>query len=365
MTIYLWGQRNLYGGGVHFSSFVDAMKRPNFFSGLVQEVNIQGQDLTDIVAQTTVQDIHILFFPLLEELPLKGAIIKWGMFEAEVLPDRYINYLSNSHLVWVPSHWARQVLVNHGLQKKKVQVIPLGVDPTLFHPFARDMIVRDNIFRFYMVGKKEERKGFSELLAGFKLAFNNDPNIRLYLKADNFWSDQVKKTNKNSEVMQEIEALDLTNVNPITGQMSTQDLYLLYNYCDAVAFPTRAEGWGLPLLEGIACGIPTITNFHSGQTEYLTAVKDKISCLNFKLEEIKCADFIASWGEGGSWAVASPETIAEAMIEMRENINTWRDRALAASAIVRVEYSWDKAVEKAICSLRDSDLLSMKINLQI
>ena len=365
MTIYLWGQRNFFGGGVHFSSFSDAMKRLNFLGGQVQEVDMKGQDLVPVAAQSTGQDVHILFFPLRQQIPLLGFIIKWGIFEAEVLPDHYIEYLSNSHLIWVPSQWARQVLIAHGLEADKIDVVPEGVDPAVFHPFTRDMMVKDDKFRFYMFGKKEERKGFSELLQGFKLAFDNDPAVQLCLKADNFWSDQVKKTDKNAEVRQEVEQLGLTNVKPITGQLQSQQLSLIYSYCDAMAFPTRAEGWGLPLIEGIACGLPTITNFHSGQTEYLEPVKDKISCLDFKLEKIECPDFIDAWGEGGTWAVASPEAIAAAMTDMRENYQDWQEKARAASDRIRSEFSWDRAADKALDSLKSKGALALKLNLTI
>ena len=79
----------------------------------------------------------------------------------------------------------------------------------------------------------------------------------------------------------------------------------------------------MPLIEAIACGMPAITNYHSGQTEYLKPVKDKIRCLDFILEKIDCPDFISAWGQGGSWAVASPEVIAQAMVDMRENYDSW------------------------------------------
>lgn len=365
MKIYLWGQRNFFGGGVHFASFCDAMKRLNFFGGQVQEVDMKGQDLQVIAGQTTAQDIHVLFFPLREQLSLQGFIVKWGIFEADVLPDHYIDYLSNSHLIWVPSQWARQVLIAHGIEAEKIDVVPEGVDPNVFHPFTRDMMVKDDVFRFYMFGKKEDRKGFSELLQGFRLAFDNDPSVLLCLKADNFWSDQVRKTDKNAEVRQEVEQLGLTNVKPITGQLQAQQLSLIYSYCDALAFPTRAEGWGLPLGEAIACGLPAITNFHSGQTEYLSPVKDKISCLDFTLEKITCPDFISAWGEGGSWAVATPETIAEAMVDMRENYDSWREKALQASDVIRSQFSWERAADKAISSLKEKGIITVKINLQI
>ena len=365
MKIYLWGQRNFFGGGVHFANFSNAMKRLNFFGIQVHEVDIQGQDLQKVADHTTSQDINILFFPINENISLKGLIIKWGIFETDILPTFYIDYLSNSQLIWVPSQWAQQILLNHGIAKEKIDIVPEGVDPNVFHPFSRDLKIKDDVFRFYMLGKKEVRKGFSELLAGFKLAFENDPSVLLYLKADNFWSDQVKKTDKNNELRQELKALDLTNVKQITGQIQTQQLSLIYSYCDALAFPTRAEGWGLPLGEAIACGMPVITNFHSGPTEYLEPVKDKIRCLDFILKKIDCSDFISSWGEGGSWALASPENIAEAMLDIRNNYGYWCEKALEASAIIRSQFSWDRSVDKAISSLKEKDMITIQIDLHI
>ena len=145
MKIYLWGQRNFFGGGVHFASFTDAMKRLNIFGSQVQEVDIQGQNLQTVVEQTTVQDTNVLFFPLNENLSLKGFIIKWGIFEIDILPTFYIDYLTRSDLIWVPSQWARQVLINHGIDERKVDVVPEGVDASVFHPFTRDIKLKDDI----------------------------------------------------------------------------------------------------------------------------------------------------------------------------------------------------------------------------
>ena len=40
MRIYLWGQRNLLGTGIHFTAFSNAMKRLPVFGGLVEDVDV-------------------------------------------------------------------------------------------------------------------------------------------------------------------------------------------------------------------------------------------------------------------------------------------------------------------------------------
>ena len=136
---------------------------------MVVEIDIRGQNLELIASNSKDGDVHILFFPLDINLNLKGKVIKWGIFESNLLTDEYIYYLTECHLVWVPSGWAKKVLINHGLKKNKIDVVPEGVDPTIFHPFNSNFFEQDDVFRFYMIGKNEHRKGIKELLKDLNL----------------------------------------------------------------------------------------------------------------------------------------------------------------------------------------------------
>jgi glycosyltransferase involved in cell wall biosynthesis len=58
--------------------------------------------------------------------------------------------------------------------------------------------------------------------------------------------------------------------------MTEAQLADLYRACDVFVLPTRAEGWGLPLIEAVAAGLPIITTMHSGHTEFLQHVTDSV-----------------------------------------------------------------------------------------
>lgn len=352
MKIYLFGQRNNLGGGTHFGGFVDAMKLLATIGESVEEVEVSGKKISPVVNRIQATDVSVFFFPTMSEQFVKGTIIKWGIFETDSLPDDYISYLKRSHLVWVPSQWAKTVLVSHGIDGDQIHVVHEGVDPNIYHPYCRPKSSTGGVFRFFMCGKKETRKGFDELLKGFKIAFGSDVTTELHLKADYFWGGQAKANAKQGELARQIDDLGLTNVVPISSALSTSGMALLYNNYDAMIFPSRAEGWGLPLIEAIACGLPVISTYHSGHTEFLAAIDGKFVRLDHQLHPIACPEFLQHWKSGGQWAVASEEEIAAKLVFLKEHYSNFQQHAMTASKTIRDHFSWRHAAEQAVGSLQ-------------
>jgi hypothetical protein len=119
MTIFLWGQRSVLGSGIHFAAFSDVIRRFTPLGNLVREADPFATDLQKIASESTNEDIHILFSSLSRPVQLRGKIIKWGVFEADLLSEEYINYLVKSDLIWVPSRWAKEVLLAHDIDAQK------------------------------------------------------------------------------------------------------------------------------------------------------------------------------------------------------------------------------------------------------
>lgn len=357
MKINLFGYRNIMGTGIHFSSFSNVLRQYSGFTKLAQEWDPSSQErLLESLLQSNENDVNIWFSRSSAIGHIKGKNILWAMFESDKLPQSFLDPLLKADLVWTPSAWGREVLVANGLQAHKVDVIPLGVDPLTFHPFARKQ-VSDPVYRFLVVGKYEQRKGYDQLFEAFNKAFKNRSDVELLIKGD-FFADQI---NVAHDLKNRVDTMGLENIKILAGAWDVYDMFSLYNYANGFVMPSRAEGWGLPLIEALACGLPSIAINYSGQTEFLGKIDGLYLPINYKIVPISDPLYIKYWpsisGEHGNWAEADVDDLATKMLNMVQNRSKYNDVGKMASEVIRTRFNWSKAVDAAIDSLKKNQLI--------
>jgi hypothetical protein len=360
MKIRLLGQRNQLGVGVLFAGFADALKRLFWIQKNIEEIDLtQPESWSEAARSSQPADINIWLSPPAAGQPFKGTQVMWAIFESDRLPPSYLSHVHQLvDLVWTPSAWGKNVLIDNGVDPGKIDVVPWGIDASLFHPYLRERSNAKTVpFRFLMLGKFEERKGYRQLLAGFKKAYGNSDEVVLVIKGDYFLNHQEKM----DELSGLIASFDLKNVKLFWGKWNTESLIALYNYAHAFVFPSRAEAWGFPLLEAIATGLPVVTTYYSGQTEFLEPLADAVLKIDHAIEPIRDPEFMKLWpyeaGEYGSWADPNADSIAQNLIELRENYEEYARRAVDASEIVRQRFDWSNSASQACRSLLNRDLL--------
>jgi glycosyltransferase involved in cell wall biosynthesis len=163
---------------------------------------------------------------------------------------------ANVDELWVPSEYVRRMYLAAGLEADRVRVVPNGVDLERFRPDGPRMeIDAPSGLRLLFVGGMIGRKGPDLLLAAYERAFAGRDDVTLVVK--DFGADSVYAGDR-SALREWSESGRLPCLVYLHGELSTEELASLYRACDVLVHPYRGEGFAMPVLEAMACGLPPI-----------------------------------------------------------------------------------------------------------
>ncbi len=146
-----------------------------------------------------------------------------------------------------------------GIPENKIWVTYMGVSEEF--KYYRDKSIMNNFRqrsglpeRFILfVGTMEPRKNLIRLIEAYYLLLSHY-NIKepLVIVGGKGW--------KNDFLYQRIKELKIEDKLIITGYVSDEDLPLYYNAATVFAYPSLYEGFGIPVIEAMACGVPVVTS---------------------------------------------------------------------------------------------------------
>jgi glycosyltransferase involved in cell wall biosynthesis len=285
--------------------------------------------------------LHGDMMGVLDQAP-PGLRIAYTVWESTKLPDDWRDPLARADQIWVPTQWNRDVFIANGQDAARLRVVPEGVDPALFNPQAPPVpdLTRRPGFKFINVGKWEERKGTARLIKAFDDEFEPSEEVWLVLSCHNPHDPGI-------DFRAELRALKLKRPGRLLFIPPIRDHWRiagLYTSCHAFVSPTRAEGWGLPIIEAMACGLPAIVTGYGGQTEFLGPHAYRI---DHRLVPVDEPFFNAAAGDFGLWAEPDIGHMRRLMRRVYENPAEARQRGLDGSAWVRQRFPWSRAAEVA------------------
>lgn len=147
----------------------------------------------------------------------------------------------------------------HDTKADKIRVVYNSHDRKIYRPIS-DETKTAEVLRHYnlsgpyllYVGRLEKKKNIQTLIDAFALMREDNPNLRdfkLVLAGDaGFGFDAIKY---------EIEQFNLNAQVLMPGWIKEEDLPYIFNGARAFVFPSRHEGFGIPVLEALGCGVPT------------------------------------------------------------------------------------------------------------
>ncbi len=273
--------------------------------------------------------------------PDHGTWIVIQPWEYGALPESWLEALRNVDEIWVYSEYVRQVYVGSGVDPQKVRVVPLGIDPQKFRPDAPPLALGTaKKFKFLFVGGTIHRKGADLLLKAYLGNFSAADDVCLVIK------DFGGKTVYAGQTLE--QQIRATQAKPGAPEILYLDhdfvpdaLPGLYTACDCLVHPYRGEGFGLPVLEAMACGLPVIVTGGGATDDFAT---DEFA---YRIPSRR----VSIGMKVGEFALTKPgwllepcvDHLARSMKQVLSRPNEAKAKGQAASEHVRKCWTWDRA----------------------
>jgi glycosyltransferase involved in cell wall biosynthesis len=283
------------------------------------------------------------------EPPPQGRWVLMQPWEYGSLPKAWLPALRRVDEVWAYTRSVRDCYLEAGVPPERVQVVPLGIDPAVFRPDVEPMSLAPGpSFRFLFVGGTIHRKGFDLLLAAYARAFRPGDGVGLVVK------DMGSRSFYRGETAEAVVAEHRARGYPIEyldGALDERELARLYAACDCLALPYRGEGFGLPVVEAMACGLPAIVTGGGPALDYASETTAfLVPARRAELPECQ-GDERESVGRSWLW---EPDT--EALVELLRRAASdpaaTRAKGAAASAWIREHFTWSNSADVAEARLR-------------
>jgi glycosyltransferase involved in cell wall biosynthesis len=238
----LWVLRRIVEPLLRFLDGNDVLFAPNFFMPRSQLP----------FGPTVVATVHDLAFKALPDTVNQATLDELNRNLESTLGRA-------SHLIAVSEATAGDITTYLGVERERVHVIHEGVDPGF--PGEGDPQTPAGLPSPYVlfVSTLEPRKNVLGVLEAFAQAVDRGYPGHLILVGRWGWrTESIRQAMKDSPVGDRIRHLDYVERCELAG---------LYTKADALFFPSWLEGFGLPLLEAMACGTPVITSNRSAMPE--------------------------------------------------------------------------------------------------
>src|SRR5262249_16351322 len=109
------------------------------------------------------------------------------------------------------------------------------------------------------VGRLQERKNLRRLLSAYARLKKEGADEKLVLVGKRDWM--------LGDLQAHGKSLGIGDSVIFTGYVPSADLPVLYNAAEAFVYPSIFEGFGLPVIEAMACGLPVLTSYGSSLQE--------------------------------------------------------------------------------------------------
>ena len=168
--------------------------------------------------------------------------------------------ISNATHIIADSQATKNDLIDlYDTPSDKITVLLSGIDSRyhVINNYELSMTIRNNynipnVPYIFSIGTIQPRKNYSRLIQALKILRDSGYDLHLVIAGGKGWlEDEMYKTLDKTQLHQFVHLI---------GFADDEDVVKLYNAAECIAFPSLYEGFGFPVLEGMACGTPVLTS---------------------------------------------------------------------------------------------------------
>ena len=273
----------------------------------------------------------------------KKPKIAYTVWETDQYDVGFFKQILQYDELWVPSEWQKECSVAQGYPEDRVKVVPEAVESDCFPD--KGIVPDDSIFTFCLLGRWDNRKSTTEILECFVELFGNNPKVQLIASIDNPFAKDGLSTQERFEKM---GWGDIKNI--ILKSFPSRSEYIdILRRSHVFLSCARSEGWNIPLIEAMACGVPSIYSDCSGQTEFASGKGIPIRILGKELARIGHGAVASQFTSQMPGHYYTPDFthLKKKMQMCMDKYNVLKKKALQESVEIRSKFTWENAARIA------------------
>ena len=269
-----------------------------------------------------------------------GPKIAYNVWESTLQPEGFFNKLKEFDELWVPSKWQKEVTIRQGYDPNKIKVVPEGVDVDTFFPEnVTHELTSDGRFKFFLAGRWDYRKSTKEIIEAFLKTFKNNEPVDLIVSIDNPFSNDGFSTTE-----ERLEHFGFTDDRiKVLHFPAREDYIKILKSCNVFLSCARSEGWNLPLIEAMSCGIPSIYSNCSGQLEFAEGRGIPVGIVGER--SVSDSDYNHFNENVGNYYEPDFDDLCVKMMDSYVNYEQHKHNALLESSEIHDNFNWDNVAK--------------------
>lgn len=259
--------------------------------------------------------------------------------ETDICNPDWITACNKMSMIVVPSQHTKNCLLQTGKITTPLNVIPESYNESIGKEIKTKIDDQEfsTSFNFLIFGQltgnnpENERKNIFYTIKWLCEAFKNDKDVGIIIKTNtgrNTHIDKkiVRQTFEN--LIKEVRKGHFPRIHILHGSMNDDEVASLYKHkqIKALVSLTRGEGYGLPILEAAASGLPVVVTSWSGHVDFLSL--GRYVGIDYSLSEIHSSRVDNKiFMKGAKWAQINEEDFKKKIIKFKNGSSIPREWA--------------------------------------